>query len=116
MSSKQNLRKLIEKWCEEHDARCRWEKKSPFGPRFEIHWFDADRHIVRFIDIYPKTEDRVIVQKGIYARDPNHPEPVPEERREKGAIYGRTVDEVYTTLSELKPFTDSMPSSMVRSR
>lgn len=110
MSSRSELEREIQKWCREHQAEFVHEEQSPLGERYEIRWLD-DPLVVRFIDIYPREANRVIVQKGIY--DGAAPA-APEEQREKGPIYSRTVDQVYRTLDELKPYTDRMERSLLR--
>ena len=114
MNSRRELETSIQKWCRENAANCIHEEKSPLGERYEIRWLDSKNAVVRFIDVYPRDANRVIVQKGIFegpAPDAN----VPEDQREKGPLYSRTVEQVYEVLRELKPFTDSMRrASLVR--
>lgn len=100
MTKRRKLEKTINEWCRANQAKPR-KQSTPLGERYEVEWSKAEEPmIVRFIDIYPRDENRVIVQKGIAERN--------TDLRATGAIYNRTIDQIYVTLDELKPFTDQL--------
>jgi hypothetical protein len=102
MFARQKLESAIDEWCRENKATHRLAR-TPGGDRYEVQWVKPeDPSILRIINIYPGDRDQVIVQKGV--ADPNKP----SRLCSTGPIYNRTVDQVYPTLTELKPFADQL--------
>lgn len=112
MSEKKRLEDSIKSWCAENHAKLEHDPDTPLGECYEVQWIypktdppeaDPQSVIIRFIDIYPRGANKIIVRKGI--RFANH--------ARAGSIYNRTIDQIYTTLSELKPFVERLASDYV---